>query len=174
MRRVLTAADPEVSARLTRLRQALARSRAVWGGCPLEPEVLLRLAKHPPTNAAALADVPGVGAALAERLGGTILGALSAGRLVAEVKLKDSALLASLEEWRAGLAGQMGVPPYAVIPNAVLSAIAESCPRSRLDLARVRGVGPRTLAKFGDDLLQLVAEPECPAQVIHPIVPPPK
>jgi ATP-dependent DNA helicase RecQ len=174
MKSVRTPADPEVSARLTRLRQALGRRRAVWGGCPLEPEVLLRLAKRPPTNAAALADVAGVGAALAEKLGGTILGALSGGRPVAAVELNHTALFASLEEWRAGVAGQMGVPPYAVIPNAVLSAIAESCPRSRLDLSRVRGVGPRTLAKFGDDLLHLMAEPEYPAQVIHPVVSPAK
>ncbi|MEA2723659.1 MAG: ATP-dependent helicase RecQ, partial [Gemmatimonadales bacterium] len=50
--------DPDVSARLTRLRRALADRKTVWGGCPLEPDVLLRLAKHPPADAGALADVP--------------------------------------------------------------------------------------------------------------------
>jgi len=49
----------------------------------------------------------------------------------------------------------MGVPPYLVLPNSALRAVAEAQPRSRDELARIRGVGPRTLAKFGDDLLRL-------------------
>ena len=44
----------------------------------LEPDVLLRLARRPPPTAAALAEEPGVGPAVAERLGGTILRALGA------------------------------------------------------------------------------------------------
>jgi len=147
-------ADPDVSARLTRLRRALAERKTVWGGCPLEPEVLLRLAKTPPANAAALADVPGVGPALAERLGGTILSALGTSCLASPVE--DDPVLASLEHWRAGMALTMGVPAYTVIPDGVLRSIAGAQPRSRLDLARIRGVGPRTLAKFGDDLLDIV------------------
>jgi ATP-dependent DNA helicase RecQ len=149
--------DPEVSARLARLRRALADRKTVWGGCPIEPDVLLRLARQPPADAAALADVPGVGVALAEKLGGTILQALSPGSPV-PVAVEDNAALASLERWRAGVAREMGVPAYAVIPDAVLRAISVARPQSRLDLARIRGVGPRTLAKFADQLLC------CPSQ----------
>jgi superfamily II DNA helicase RecQ len=150
-------ADPDVSARLTRLRRALAERKTVWRGCPLEPEVLLRLAKSPPATAAALADVPGVGPALAERLGGTILSALGTGCLASPVE--DDPVLVSLEHWRAGMALTMGVPAYTIIPDGVLRSIAGAQPRSRLDLARIKGVGPRTLAKFGDDLLGIVAFP---------------
>jgi ATP-dependent DNA helicase RecQ len=146
-------ADPEVSARLTRLRRALAERKTVWGGCPIEPDVLLELAKHPPARAAALADVPGVGAALAERLGGTILRALGTG-CPAATEVEEDPVLASLQRWRGGIAETMGVPEYAVIPDGVLHAIASAQPRSRLDLARIKGVGPRTLARFGDDLLR--------------------
>ncbi len=149
-------ADPEVSARMTRLRRALAERKTVWGGCPLEPEVLLRLARQPPTDAAALADVPGIGPALAERLGGSILRALGAGCLDA-TQMEEDPWLASLNQWRAGVALTMGVPTYAVIPDGVLHAIAVARPKSRLDLARIRGVGPRTLAKFTDDLLSIVS-----------------
>jgi ATP-dependent DNA helicase RecQ len=154
---VRTPADPEVSARLTRLRRALAERRTVWGGCPLEPEVLLRLAKRPPAGAAALADVPGVGPALAVRLGGTILRALSSDSPGVE-QGQDNGLLVSLIQWRAGIAREMGVPAYVVVTDAVLNAIASTRPQSRLDLARVRGVGPRTLAKFADELLTLSAQ----------------
>jgi len=151
---VRSPADPEVSARLTRLRRALAERKTVWGGCPLEPEVLLRLAKCPPADAAALADVPGVGPALAERLGGSILRALGS-NCPAPSEVEEDPVLASLERWRGAIAKTMGVPDYAVIPDRVLHAIAGARPQSRLDLARIRGVGPRTLAKFGDDLLRI-------------------
>jgi hypothetical protein len=118
--------------------------------------VLLRLARHPPTNAATLADVPGVGPAVVERLGSTILGALGSCCL-ATPEGQQNPLFASLEQWRAAVALTMGVPAYTVIPDGVLRSIAGMQPRNRLDLARIRGVGPRTLAKFGDDLLSLVS-----------------
>jgi ATP-dependent DNA helicase RecQ len=150
-------ANPEVSARLTRLRRALAERKTVWGGCPLEPEVLLRLARRPPSHAAALADIPGVGAALTARYGGTILHALSADSSSAPMSASGGPALPALQGWRAGVARDMGVPPYLVIPDRVLRAISEARPRTRLDLAHIRGVGPRTLAKFADELLGLSA-----------------
>ena len=157
-RPVRSPAAPDVSVRLARLCRALAERRTVWGGCPLEPDVLLRLARHPPADAAALADVPGVGPALAERLGRTILSALGS-RCPAAPEAEENLVLASLKQWRASVAGAMGVPAYAVIPDSVLRAIAGAQPQSRLDLARIRGVGPRTLAKFGEDLLGLITHP---------------
>jgi ATP-dependent DNA helicase RecQ len=147
--------SPDISLRLTRLRRALAGSKSPWGGCPLEPDVLLRLARLPPSDAGALADVPGVGAAVAQRLGATILGALAASSEPAPTPSSQLPLLVSLENWRAGIARQMGVPPYVVLTNAALHSIAEIRPRNREELGRARGVGPRTLAKFGDDLLAL-------------------
>jgi ATP-dependent DNA helicase RecQ len=68
----------------------------------------------------------------------------------------DDPALAVLTEWRAGVALEMGVPPFLVLSDAVLRAILAARPESRLDLARIRGVGPRALAKFADDILRLV------------------
>jgi superfamily II DNA helicase RecQ len=150
----------EVATRLNRLRHALSRSKTPWAGCPLEPDVLLALAECPPSTAADLADVPGVGPALTARLGGAILGALEP-RHVGEHAPGDSSVVSlsvSLQNWRAGVAQRMGVPPYLVLANSVLHAIAETCPRSREELARLRGIGPRTLAKFGAELLRLTAQ----------------
>jgi len=147
------AADRAVAARLSRLRRALTRAKAPWGGCLLEPEVLLGLARNPPGSAAALADVPGVGPAIAERLGATILAALASDQQ--ESAVPSAPLVAALESWRAGVAQEMGVAPYTVLGNSVLARIAERRPASRPELGRIPGVGPRTLAKFGDALLQI-------------------
>jgi len=68
---------PQDERRLTRLRTALGHTRAPWGGCPLEPETLRRLAHQPPRTEAALAEVEGVGGVIARRFGRTILAALA-------------------------------------------------------------------------------------------------
>ncbi|HEV8178349.1 MAG TPA: RecQ family ATP-dependent DNA helicase, partial [Gemmatimonadales bacterium] len=104
---VRSPADPDVSARLTRLRRALADRKTVWGGCPLEPDVLLELARHPPGDAATLADVPGVGPSLSERLGRTILGALGVGPR-GDQQADDEPVFAALASWRAAAAEAMG------------------------------------------------------------------
>jgi ATP-dependent DNA helicase RecQ len=149
--------DPQVTARLTSLRAALSRQKSVWGGCPLEAEVLVRLAVSPPGDAAALADVPGVGAAISQRLGGVILGALAhdGASIIAPASPDDDPLWESLTRWRADAAHAMGVPNYMILTNAVLRSIVETRPRDPADLARIRGVGPRTLAKFGAELIRL-------------------
>ena len=53
--------DRDVSARLSRLRSALVRSKTPWGGCPLEPEVLLALARNPPANGGSACRCAGSG-----------------------------------------------------------------------------------------------------------------
>jgi ATP-dependent DNA helicase RecQ len=151
--------SPEVASRVTRLHRALAGTRAVWGGSPLEPQVLLRLAEYPPANPGALADVPGVGPALAERLGSRILGALAGSSTDAGASegACEVALVVALQNWRAEVARDMGVVPYLVLTDRTLRLIAQTRPSSREELVRIRGVGPRILAKFGDDLLRLAS-----------------
>jgi hypothetical protein len=68
---------PRVAAeRLARLVDAVGSRQGAWGGALVDPETLVRLALHPPADGTALAAVPGVGAVLAERLGGTLLRAV--------------------------------------------------------------------------------------------------
>lgn len=68
--------SPAADDRLSRLHFALRHLDAPWQGCPIDPEVLRRLAVAPPVSEAQLAEVEGVGPVLAARLGGTILRAL--------------------------------------------------------------------------------------------------
>jgi ATP-dependent DNA helicase RecQ len=143
----------EVAARLVRLRQALAGKSGPWGGCVLEPEVLLRLARNPPPTPGALADIPGVGPTVAERFGATILGALGVEE-AGGTRTGQSAAERALEEWRAAVAREMGVPAYVVLGDRALAQLAAGAPGEG-GLA-VPGAGPRFRAKFDAELRRLL------------------
>ena len=113
--------------------------------------MLLRLARNPPPDAATLADVPGVGPALAQAYGATILGALGvepagAGRGGAE----KGAAEAALELLRAAVAREMGVPDYVILGNRALAQLALG------DAGPARSIGPRFRAKFEGELRRLL------------------
>ena len=155
-RAVAAPSDPVVSARLVRLRAAVGAQSGPWGAALLEPEVLLMLARDPPADAAALADVPGVGGALAARWGGAILRALSAGASRPPGPLETPRRRA-LEAWRRRVAKVAGVPEYLVLRDAAVDALATAEVRDGAALAGIPGVGPRALAKHGEELLRLIA-----------------
>src|SRR6476661_3066236 len=145
-----TVDQPEVARRLARLHAVVGGRRGAWGAALLEPEVLLALARRPPGDESALADVPGVGPSLAARLGRAILQAL--GGTAPSLRLdRVSARRVALEAWRRRVARESGVPEYAVLGNAALDALATA------DQPSLAGLGPRARAKYGDDLLRIVA-----------------
>ena len=150
--------DPAIRARFARLQRELGHREGPWGGALLEAEVMRRLAERPPKSEAALAEVNGVGPALTARFGGTILRALGTaapgGHAVPTTPLRES-----LERWRARVAAAMGVPGFRVLSDSALEALVSGAVHDRRSLARLTGLGPRSLAKFGDELLRLVAEP---------------
>jgi ATP-dependent DNA helicase RecQ len=147
--------------RLNRLRQALGGRAGPWGGCMLEPSVLLRLARYPPATPGALADVPGVGPAIAEQFGRLILCALERTPRAAPPAIEAPSEPAStsdpaaeaLEQWRSAVAREMGVPAYVVLSDRALSALttasAESDPRAV-------PAGPRFRAKFEAEVHRLL------------------
>jgi ATP-dependent DNA helicase RecQ len=70
----------------------------------------------------------------------------------------DPELLAALKNWRRGQAEEEGVPGFMVLSNAVLEAVARRRPRSREALLGIRGIGQRTIEKYGERLLALVGQ----------------
>ena len=66
-------------------------------------------------------------------------------------------LYEALREWRLGVARDSGVPAFVVFGNQTLEEIARTRPRSGAELLGVRGVGPRKLAEYGDEVLAIVA-----------------
>jgi hypothetical protein len=147
--------------RLNRLRQALGGRAGPWGGCLLEPAVLLRLARYPPASAGALADVPGVGPAIAEQFGRLILCALERPSRAEPhgidvpgdaASASDPAAMA-LEEWRSAVAREMGVPAYVVLSDRALAALTTAPAESD---AREVPAGPRFRAKFEAEVQRLL------------------
>jgi DNA helicase-2/ATP-dependent DNA helicase PcrA len=68
----------------------------------------------------------------------------------------DSPLMTSLRTWRLDTARSDGVPAYVVAPDSLLVEIAEQQPTSIPALRRVKGMGPSRLARYGEEMLEIV------------------
>ena len=140
---------PAVAARLTRLRQALGGKAGPWGGCLLEPDVLLRLARNPPTTPA---HSPTCRAWGRRSPSGTAPSYLARWTFRAEANgvqrgekkcrtVESAAAERALEEWRAAVAREMGVPAYVVLGDSALAQLASGT-RSGAHLGRRQTSAP--------------------------------
>jgi len=68
----------------------------------------------------------------------------------------DEDLFQRLREWRSATAAAGGVPAYVVFTDATLVAIAESLPADLAGLARIAGVGPAKLERYGEQVLAVL------------------
>ena len=69
----------------------------------------------------------------------------------------EAALFEALRGWRGEAAKSRGVPAYVVFPDATLREIARRRPADLRALALLTGVGPRKLAEFGEEVLEVVS-----------------
>jgi len=69
----------------------------------------------------------------------------------------DPALVEALREWRRGVARDAGVPAYVVFGDETLRNIAAQRPDSIQELARIPGLGPGRLDRYGAAVLALCA-----------------
>ena len=63
----------------------------------------------------------------------------------------------ALRTWRIAQARRRGVPPYVILHDRTLDAIASSLPDSRDALRDLPGIGPAKLERYGAAILELVA-----------------
>ena len=70
----------------------------------------------------------------------------------------DEALFERLREWRLARASEDSVPAFVVFTDATLQLIAEHVPTDEKGLRAISGVGPGKIAKYGDEVLALVAD----------------
>ncbi|MCD7097426.1 DNA helicase RecQ [Stenotrophomonas sp. MMGLT7] len=74
------------------------------------------------------------------------------------VQPQDLELFNALRELRAGLAREQNVPAFVIFHDSTLRNIAEQRPASIDQLARVGGIGGSKLARYGEQLVQIVRE----------------
>ncbi|NYH42266.1 ATP-dependent DNA helicase RecQ [Micromonospora jinlongensis] len=78
--------------------------------------------------------------------------------VVAELAPAAASLFERLRGWRATTAKEQGVPAYVIFHDATLRQIASDAPGSLAELSRVSGVGENKLAKYGEQILAVLAE----------------
>jgi ATP-dependent DNA helicase RecQ len=76
---------------------------------------------------------------------------------VAELSAEAAEVFETLRAWRAATAREQGVPPYVVFHDRTLREIASLRPSSLEELSTVGGVGESKLAKYGDQILHVLA-----------------
>ncbi|WP_328848633.1 DNA helicase RecQ [Micromonospora zamorensis] len=78
--------------------------------------------------------------------------------VVAELTPAAASLFERLRGWRATTAKEQGVPAYVIFHDATLRQIASDAPGSLAELSGVSGVGENKLAKYGEQILAVLAE----------------
>ncbi|MEH1099796.1 DNA helicase RecQ [Micromonospora sp. CPCC 205561] len=81
-----------------------------------------------------------------------------AATVVAELSPAAAGVFERLRAWRAATAKEQGVPAYVIFHDATLRQIATDAPTSLAELSRVGGVGENKLAKYGEQILAVLAE----------------
>jgi len=66
-------------------------------------------------------------------------------------------LFQTMKDWRAQLAAREGLPQYRILHQSVLIQIAVNLPETPADLKKIKGIGPRTLEKYGKELADMVS-----------------
>lgn len=70
---------------------------------------------------------------------------------------EQQARLDRLTAWRKTTAAREEVSAFVVLPNATLIELARVNPSSLDELAKIKGIGPIKLERYGSELLAVVA-----------------
>ncbi len=66
-------------------------------------------------------------------------------------------LFQDLKNWRTRKAREEGVAPFHIVHQRVLIQIADFLPNNTADLGAIKGIGKKTIAKYGQELISLTA-----------------
>jgi len=79
------------------------------------------------------------------------------GECAAQGAVSSAGVSDALRAWRIEEARRRGVPPFMILHDTTLEAIASSRPRALDDLRGLPGIGPAKLERYGGAILSLVA-----------------
>ncbi|HEX2686723.1 MAG TPA: RecQ family ATP-dependent DNA helicase [Kofleriaceae bacterium] len=86
------------------------------------------------------------------------------GPSVARPRQRSSSVTLELDSYRKRMARQLKWKAYMVLQRGVIAAIDQQRPMSREALARIPGLGPAKIARFGDDILAVVRRRSPPSR----------
>ena len=76
----------------------------------------------------------------------------------AELPAAAAGVFETLRTWRGAVAREQGMPAYVIFHDATLRQIAAQAPRTLADLSAISGVGEAKLARYGQQILDTLAE----------------
>ena len=154
------------------LREELARTADRPPFKILNEDTLLRIAQAAPPDTATLGALAGITPRVLGRWGGAILDAVESARALPESELPvlprprrptisgaTSRRIEKLRRWRAGATERIGLEAGVVLPNRLITAIAEAAPRTLGELSRVDGVRRWRVETLGAELLAAMTGP---------------
>ena len=74
-----------------------------------------------------------------------------------EADIEHPELFQRLKDWRSRMAKEQGLAHFQILHQRVLIQIVVNLPDNRTDLKKIKGVGKKTLEKYGKDILAVVA-----------------
>jgi ATP-dependent DNA helicase RecQ len=86
--------------------------------------------------------------------------AAASAAVVTELSEADAAVFEQLRAWRAAAAKEQSVPAYVIFHDATLRQIAALSPSTLTELSAVNGVGDAKLAKYGQQVLDILGPPD--------------
>ena len=122
-----------------------------------ERQVMFRRDAPRPAPAPSARGGPGLAGPPGSRLRAAGLPGLPGGETAAELPPEAEAVFERLRAWRTAVAKEQGMPPYVIFHDSTLREIAAAPPATLADLAMVNGVGETKLARYGQQILDLLA-----------------
>ena len=119
---------------------------ALGGAAPLVLSTPARKPERPPLGALAADD-------------GAARGGAAAPAEDEPVPPEAQPLFDALKAWRREKANEVGLPPYVVAHDRTLKEIALARPATKEALLKVKGMGPKKVETYGDDILAVLSAP---------------
>ena len=73
----------------------------------------------------------------------------------AELSARADELQTALKAWRTTVAKKLGMPPFVVLHDRTLAAIAQANPTTPNELLEIAGMGPAKVEKYGQQILEV-------------------
>jgi ATP-dependent DNA helicase RecQ len=123
-----------------------------------ERQVMFRRDAPRPVAASAWGAGSASGASASAGRGGGKSRRAAPGPAAGELGPEAEAVFERLRAWRTAVAKELGMPPYVIFHDATLRQIAAAPPTTMAGLALVNGVGETKLARYGQQILEVLAD----------------